>query len=111
VSKADIRDWATPTTLGAAVGETPAMENVAPQPAPIFDVKTEIPQPESTSESTSSPLDFLNNPAIGLALNLIKGEKLDVMTLLPLIMQMTAKKPEPKSNDKTLSLDNYTVIS
>ena len=50
------------------------------------------------------------NPMMGTMLSMLGGDKPDMMTLLPLIMQMTSKKKEAPQKDDTANLDDFVVV-
>ena len=112
----DIKDWIIPGALEPAEGVVDA----SPE-KPLCDQETVVtgqkPCPETTPEPQSDGLDPKmllgmmgnDNPGISTLLNLMNGEKLDIVALLPLLMQMGKK--EKTDDDVKLNLDDYTVIS
>jgi hypothetical protein len=53
-----------------------------------------------------------SNPSIAPLLGVMNGEKPDIMSLLPLIMQLNKKKdtPPPNKAAETINLNDYTVV-
>ena len=109
---ANIKDWATPAGLTPAVFGTPEFNTPKP------DDTASAQQPEN-KEQNDAPFDTKklmlgllgdqlsqSNPAMGTVLGLLNGEKPDMLSLLPLIMNMTKKKaPAPEKN-----LDDYKIV-
>jgi hypothetical protein len=102
----NIKDWVTPdgfhTAQRDAAHSNEPFHHNPPPPPPHDEPKTD-PTPELEMPNLGGL--FGDNPMAGLLLSLIKGEKLDMLSLLPFIMQMGNNKKA----DKPLSLDDYKV--
>ena len=79
-------------------------------------------QPETPTNSGFDPKLLLgllgdqmgqSNPSMSVLMNLLNGGKPDLLSLLPLLLQILPKKtpPQEKEPEKVLSLDNFTIIS
>jgi len=139
----DINAWLSPPDLTPAefpaVKVTPAAEDRPQGRGPAQAVR--VPQPtESNEERLSRPAEATNarenstldpklllsllgpqlaeqNPAMSPLLGLLNGEKPDMLSLLPLLMQLNTKKPEPQKETppkegvtKTINLNDYSII-
>ncbi|MDR0461854.1 MAG: hypothetical protein LBG88_00780 [Christensenellaceae bacterium] len=111
-----IKDWVVPTKLESAGA---SFDKVVQADEIISDApKATEPAPAPTAMSEASGGGFSpemlmgllgdQNPMMSTMMSIISGEKPDMMSLLPLFMQLNTKK---ESAPQTLSLDDYKIIS
>ena len=129
----DVRDWAPPSLLGDAFSEVSDEQdsNANAKPTKLTDDKPSIEKisehvsSTSTTESSTNGIDpsmllgLLGSMGqdssasggfpMGAVMGLLNGEKPDMLSLLPLLMQM-GKKEKKDEPEKVINLDELTVI-
>ena len=134
----DLENWATPTDLPCASGmptdtKRPVTDSVGPEPPktsqeipPSTEPQAkQVPLPDEKGAGGASDKGGLDpklllgllgnqmsdsNPGMGAILGMLNGEKPDMMSLLPLIMQMGAQKKDDK-NAGGATLDDFTIVN
>ena len=123
-----INEWQSPAGLTEAAFSPPIID--APSIPPPEEPEYSVPK-DSGSTGGIDPKLLLGllggqteqNPTMSMLMNLLGGEKPDMLSLLPLVLPLLQKKekvpethppvPEtpPPDIEKPKSLDDYTVIS
>ena len=107
-----VEDWVEPDILGEAM-----VDNSSPWRGGTSEASDGVVNTPRESEKSGFDSKLLlsllgnqmadTNPAMGALLNMLNGEKPDMMSFLPLMLTMLNKKDTPK---KSFTLDDYTIV-
>ena len=115
-----IKDWVTPSALGEAAFHVENCDESVSLVEPVItrEIDEDIKDSPEDSGGGLDPKILLgllgdSNPGLSSVMGLLNGDKPDIMSLLPLLMQLGKKEEKPPAEPavKSVSLDDYTIIS